>query len=130
MEDVPDLVEMLERLHRQKKPGYAFEPHDAERYMRTAIKDAVVIRGDSSFLAGAFAPSPANARWLTAYEIFWWAEDGQGLGLLRTFEDMARQAACSEIVVSYPANETRVSRVLERGGYSANGEAMRKLLCA
>lgn len=48
-------------------------------------------------IGGIIAPMWCAPDWKAAVELFWWAEDGQGLRLLRRFEAWAKEKGANEV---------------------------------
>lgn len=72
---------------------------------------------ERGMIGGLIAPMWCAPDWTAAVELFWWAEDGQGLRLLRRFEQWARDMGAREIrmttLAAMPAAE-RALRGYER----------------
>ena len=126
--DIPVIVEMARRFHEAREDRFAFNPEDTARFAANLIASpvGVVLISERGFISGAVMGAPGNAANLTAHELFWWAEDRQGLRLLRAFEEWARDMGCADVVVSFPAGDGVVGRILERGGYEPETMAVRK----
>jgi hypothetical protein len=106
MSDVPALVELARREHGASPwaGGMLFDSavatETAMGFIRHIGKTLVV--GERSYLAGFLQPL-GFSRDMIAVEFAWYAEDGQGLQLLRFFEDWARQMGAVGVVVSEQA---------------------------
>lgn len=129
-EDVPRLVELGRRFHEAKQDQYPFDPADTAGFFNGLISSpaGIVLVTDGGFICGALVPAPSNSEWVTAFELFWWAEDRSGLRLLKGFEQWASDMGASEVKFSHPETETRVGEVLTRAGYAPSERVYGKAL--
>lgn len=124
--DIPALVRMASVEHSRSR--FAAQPFDQNR---VAISFDNVARGLTSavfisergFIAGMVQPNLMN-RFSTAYELAWYAEDGKGLQLLRTFIAWARSMRAVEVIAhNYAgiADPARFTRAMKRAGFAELG---------
>lgn len=125
--DVPDLV----KLGRSFVLAIGEEPHDASlaNYMRGLIDHGVVFRSDKGMIGGIIVSPPWNKRRLLAQEMFWWAEDGQGLALMRAFEAWAEEQGIArrDVVFSAIGPEGRADKIIKRRGYAQVERSYRRV---
>jgi hypothetical protein len=70
-------------------------------------------------------------RYFIAYELCWYAEDGQGMSLLRAFCDWAKKMRATDVVLSNYAgikDAEKFSRVMRRAGFDPLGASYIKPL--
>lgn len=117
--DIPALVAMAGQFHATHERRFDFDQdHMAANFEAWVRSPAcVVLVHAQGFIAGAVMPSASNPRWLAAYEILWWSEDGGGLVLMRAFEKWACDMNASEVKFSHPASNPTLPRVLVRLGH-------------
>ena len=68
--------------------------------------------GPRSMIGGVISPMWCAPGWTAAVELFWWAEDGHGLRLLRRFEAWAREQGAQEIRMTTLAALPEAERAL------------------
>jgi hypothetical protein len=82
------------------------------------------------FIGGIVQPNLFN-RYLTAYELAWYAEDGSGMALLAGLTGWARKMRAVELVVhSYAqiVDAPKFARVMQRRGFEPLGMTFTKNL--
>lgn len=79
-------------------------------------------------IAGVVTPLYYNPNWTQAVELWWWAEDGNGLRLLEAFETWAWSKGADDINMSTLAHFTPkgVDKLLARRGYELRDQTYRK----
>lgn len=127
---MPRLIDMARKFHDAKQDLYPFVAADTANSFAAlmAAPSCVVLVSDRGFICGALVPSPSNASWVTAFEMFWWAEDRNGLRLLKAFEDWAKENGANEVKPSHPVNETRVAQLFERRGFTPTETVYTKVI--
>ena len=129
--DIDRLVGMGEKFHEAKQTLYPFCSGSTRDFFSMSIARGIVLISEGGFLSGQMVPAPSNRTYFSAYETFWWAEDRSGFRLLRAFEKWAAERGCSEVVISFPAQEGRLERCLVKAGYTVEGNSMRRAVeCA
>lgn len=124
--DIPALVEMGRRFHEAKQDDYEFVAEDTARFFAGVIEGGVCFIAEDGFLAGAIAPAPSNASYLTAYELFWWSEGRSGVRLRRAFESWAQEHGAADVKFSHPEGEETVARIMDRAGYEPSEKVWRR----
>jgi len=126
--DIPRCVEMGARFFRDSGQSGGFvADHFADTLASLIEQDrAALIVSDRGMIGGVLVPSFCNRDWLIAVELFWWAEDGQGLRLLRAFEDWA---VPHEIRITTQDANTRPDKALLRKGYARMETSFKRTLC-
>jgi hypothetical protein len=131
--DVPRLVQLAQVEHaRSRFKDKPFDKLVAITNMEQAVTGLLtrVFISDCGFLAGMLQPSLFN-RYFIAYELCWYAEDGQGMRLLAAFCDWAKKMRAVDVVVSnYAAikDPHKFSRVMRRAGFAPLGASYIKPL--
>lgn len=74
--------------------------------------DGGLFTSPRGMIGGVISPAWCAPNWLAAVELFWWAEDGQGLRLLRRFEAWARERGANEIRMTTLASMPSAERAL------------------
>lgn len=117
--DIPALVDMARAFHVECEPRFAFDAdHMAQEFERYIAADAATcLTHGLGFIMGVLAPAMSNPAWVVAYEALWWSEDGNGLRLMRAFEEWARDAGADEVKFSHPAGNERAATILTRTGH-------------
>tara|TARA_Y100000310_G_scaffold333569_1_gene411383 strand:- start:323 stop:721 length:399 start_codon:yes stop_codon:yes gene_type:complete len=125
--DIPALVEMAERFHGASAMPFEFSAEKLTELFRGLIASGAVFKTDKGFIAGTLAPAYAGD-WLVAIEMMWWAEDRQGLSLLRKFEEWAKEQGADEVRMTSLAQMPEAGTILSRRGYEAAEISHRKLI--
>ena len=131
-EDIPEIVEMLARLSVSSGSLGKFDEEAAKAAVIQQIEDTdrVLFRSDKGLIAG-FVVIPWNSPdWLMAFEMWWWAEDGQWMPLLRKLEQWARQQGAGEVRIftKIGPRSKRINAVFRRSGYAPREICYRKEL--
>ena len=131
-EDIPEIVEMLARLSVSSGSLGKFDDEAAKVKVIRQIEDTdrVLFRSDKG-LIGGFTMIPWNSPdWLMAFEMWWWAEDGQWMPLLRNLERWARQQGAGEVRIftKLSPQSKRINAVFRRSGYAPREICYRKEL--
>ncbi len=131
-DDIPELVEMLERLHAGTWRVGAF---DVQAVRETLLRlmsgeNSVVLRSEGGLFSGHIQPAWFSPSWLIALEISWWAEDGRWLALLSAFGAWAADRGVDEVrmVSTIGPKSHRIRRVLDRYGYVPQEIGYRKVM--
>lgn len=91
---------------------------------------AGVFVSEGGVIAGVISPLYYNPDHRQAVELWWWAEDGNGLRLLQAFEKWAENAGAHDVNMSTLDHYTPpgVENLLERRGYQLRDKTFRKRL--
>lgn len=120
LEDIPELLRMGAAFSElaQLSTHVGYDPASMEKTFRVMIEsEAFVIFVGGGAIGGMIAPHPFNHAALLADELFWWSE-GNGLGLLRAFENWAEsQGAIVRMTALEAASPERVGKIYARRGY-------------
>lgn len=130
--DIGRIVEMAEREHARSL--WADHPFDAaytQDLARSLVEmfGATVLMSERGYLAGMVQPM-GFSRALMAIEYAFYCEDGQGLALLRAFEQWAHRMGARYVVAhDYAVDDDRLANVLvRRYHYRRLGTALSKEL--
>lgn len=116
-DDLTHICEMGEAFHEASCLPY---PHDGAAFSAMAlhlIQGGGVFVTDRGMIGGGLVPSYANPDWISAVEIFWWSK-GDGMSLLRAFEEWGRGHA-NEIRMTSLVCLPRADKILRNRGYAA-----------
>lgn len=84
-----------------------------------AVPHGVIFVGEASMIGGFKEGMMWDRSHVLAYEVFWWAEDGQGLRLVERFEEWAGD--CPVRMSCLPGNRAEpIVRLLNRRGYDVS----------
>lgn len=116
--DIPALLAMGRSFHAESGMPFAFnEEVMAGVFARMIEADgATVIMTEKGLIGGMLNPAYCDPSWVYAVEMFWWAR-GDGMALLRAFEEWAAEAGANEIRMTSLANLPRADMLLRRYGY-------------
>ena len=94
------------------------ENHIRELF-RQLLKDGVVLRGESGFIAGTLSPLFFSPSVLIAAELAWWSENGEGDALREAFHEWARDCGVEATQLSVFNNQYMgdLSKRLVNDGY-------------
>lgn len=132
--DVPRLIEMGERFHRESSYGKHLAENHAqfEVLARKIVADGGVLVIDDGDLVGMIGyfifPHFLSAE-IIAGEVFWWIEPehrGEGKALLKAAESKAKLAGAQKMQMIAP--NPRVGKLYERSGYEFVESAYQKTL--
>lgn len=115
--DIPVLIERLRRFHGASGLASRFDPDASAGFLRGIIAAGVVLISDRGCIGGVIAPHWCSPSWRMAVEMFWHA-DGDGMALLRGFEDWAREQGADEVRMTSLASLPRADRILRARGYA------------
>ncbi len=116
--DIPALVEMAGRFHEQHERRFGFDADHMARHFASLIEaDQFCQIHGKGFLTGVIVPALSSPDWLTAFEVLWWSEDGNGLRLMRAFEKWAAGRGAREVKFSHPVGNDRAAQILSRTGH-------------
>lgn len=133
--DVPRLVQLAQLEHaRSRFSGRRFDREYTAQAFEHAIGGLATLVLISAtglgFIGGMVQPNLFN-RYLTAYELAWYAEDGSGIALLDGLTTWARRMRAVDLVVSNFADikdPQRFARVMNRRGFAELGMTFTKNL--
>jgi GNAT superfamily N-acetyltransferase len=80
--------------------------------------DGIVLVSERGMIGGVVYPHPFNASVRVFVEMFWRAEDGQGLGLLKAAEAQAEARGATKSVMVAMDGMERTQRLYGRLGYA------------
>ena len=118
--DLDHIVLMARELHDFSEQMAPLDPEHFKRFCQGLIENmnACLFVSENGMIGGTIIPAYTTANWRIAVEVFWWAEDGQGLFLLREFERWAKRRGADEIRMTTQAGkDTRAKKALDRMGY-------------
>lgn len=112
---------MGQKFHAMSGQACPFDPEAFSDLIGRMIKtpSAVVLKSDAGMIGGVLSPAYCAPQWVMAVEVFWWAERG-GLGLLRAFEEWAREQGAQEVRMTSLSANPRAGKVLARRGYAVS----------
>lgn len=116
--DLPLLVEMGERFHEAAELPFNYNPEASGDAIAGMMGNGCVLVTERGAIGGILGRSWSNPDWQYACELFWWAEDGRGLELLRGFEAWARDEGAKEVRLTSLHHLERAGRILQRAGYA------------
>lgn len=117
--DLAAVIDMGRKFHAAAKVQAPYSEAATKRTLRhlMASPEGVLLVSDSGMIGGGIAPAYCADNWKIAVEMFWWAEDRQGLRLLKAFEDWAVGQGVNEIRMTTIEGLDGAGRILERKGY-------------
>lgn len=77
----------------------------------------VILVTDGGMVGGMIAPPYTSPDWKMAVEVFWFADDGRGLALLRGFERWAEEKGADEVRMTTLSGLGAADMILRRKGY-------------
>lgn len=100
-----------------------------QAFMAAVVTDGVAFIAPKGMIAGAVVPLMYRPDYLEAHEIAWWSEGGSGLGLVRAFEEWAREQGVQQIVFSTLPGFTgdAAGKWLQRKGYALREQSYRQV---
>lgn len=118
--DVTMIVGLLHNFHAQDNPPYSFDADDTATFISNMIENpnAIVLVSDAGVICGFLAPCPVSFAWKIAMELYWWAEDGKGSQLMKSFKKHALDMGASEMRISCRASTPKIGSHLERTGFA------------
>lgn len=115
--DMPLILEMGEAFHRAANLPFEYNPDASRTSISQMVETGCVLVTERGAIGGIVAPAWSSPEWVYACELFWWAEDGRGLELLRGFEDWAREIGANEVRLTSLYHLERAGKILQRSGY-------------
>lgn len=125
--DIPQLVEMGRAFQAASGMPFGFNAEVTQRFIAGLVAGGGVFIGPKGMIGGVLAPAYCDPGWPMAVELAWWAESG-GMGLLRAFEQWARDSGAKEVRMTSLARLERAGRLLEIKGYEPVEISYRKVL--
>jgi len=118
-EDIPRLVEMLRAFHAASNQSAGYDDKAIAALISTMIDadTACILTSDAGLIGGMLNPAYCDPRWIMAVEMFWWAK-GDGMTLLRGFEQWAGINGANEIRMTTLCNLPRADALLKHSGYT------------
>lgn len=118
--DLGRIVEMGRKFHAASGLPMSFDAEAFGGFVSNmlASETCCFFVTDSGMICGALSPAYCNPDWVMAVELMWWAEDGQGLGLLSAFEEWALDSGASEVRMTSLHALKPAERILSRRGYA------------
>ncbi len=131
-DDMPEIMALL--AHLMMSSG-ALGKFDEDAVRAAAIKmmegeNSVMFRSRRGLIAGFTMPAWDAPDWLMAVEMWWWAEDGKWMALLRRFEEWVRKQGAGEIRITSKLGPQsgRIMKVFRRAGYEPREICYRKVI--
>ena len=131
--DTPAIVRMVAMLHASAGIVLPMDPRIVSRFvdaLRASPTGLVLVSGPSEpdgFLAASVGTA-SIATTPVSIEHGWWSAGGDGLRLLRRYEQWAREQGCFAARMSTPPGADRAEAILERNGFSMAESAWVKVL--
>jgi GNAT superfamily N-acetyltransferase len=118
-EDIPALLTMTEAFHAASQLPCAFNRDAMAGVLARMIDadEATVLMTDRGLIGGMLNPAYCDPSWVYAVEMFWWSQ-GDGMALLRAFEEWALHAGANEVRMTSLAALPRADGILRRVGYA------------
>lgn len=116
--DVAKIVDLLERFHADAEQPQRFIEKDTTVFMAGMIEspDAIVLISEDGLICGLIGSSPINSSWKIAFELFWYATDGQGSALLDEYMKKTDELGVDEVRLSHRAVTPKVGNHFNRMG--------------
>lgn len=104
------------------------DPEAFRAFVAGIIENGAVFLCGESMIAGALVPMWFNPSLVIAFEVAWWAPDGNGRAVREAFEDWARESGAQGVQCAALADDKldRVERIYSRAGYQKNEVAFVK----
>lgn len=115
--DMPLLLEMGEAFHNAAQMPFEYDRDATAISIANMMDTGCVLVTERGAIGGLIGNAWSNPKWTYACELFWWAEDGRGLELLRGFEGWAKQSGASEVRLTSLYHLERAGKILVRAGY-------------
>lgn len=118
--DIPALVEMGRRFHEASGIAAPYCEQATGAFLKGLMgsPDGAVFITEGGMIGGVIAPAYCTTEWKMAVELFWWAEDRQGIRLLGEFERWAAEKGANEVRMTTLSGLEAAERILERRGYA------------
>lgn len=114
-------IEMGRKFHAAAGISGEFNAEDFAATVAAIDAAGGLFTSEAGMIGGLVAPAFYNSSHLIAYELFWWAEDGTGIRLLRKFERWAAASGANEIRISTLASLPGAERGLRGYVHVENG---------
>lgn len=113
-----------------KAAGTPFDECDVADFLGALIgsDDGAVFITKGGMIGGVLSPAYSCKSWIMAVELFWWAEDRQGLRLLKTFEDWASDRGASEVRMTTLSAINGPEKIMVRRGYAPIETSFQKVM--
>lgn len=121
-----DLIDMGRRFHEATGHPSSFCADAFNAALDQIEAGGGLFTSERGMIGGILAPMWCAPGWLSAVELFWWAEDGQGLRLLRRFEQWAREQGAQEVRMTTLAAMPDAERALR--GYERTETSWTRIL--
>lgn len=117
--DIPQLVDMARKFHDASNQFAPFSEAASTGLAQNlmASPDGVIFITDAGMIGGMLGPAYCAEGWNFAVELFWWAEDRNGLRLLKAFEDWAKSKNANEVRMTTLTNLGAADKILRKRGY-------------
>jgi N-acetylglutamate synthase-like GNAT family acetyltransferase len=131
--DIPAIVGMVAMLHASAGIVLPMDHRITTRFLSGLIASPlglVLVAGEAEpdgFLAASVG-SASIAMTPIAHEHGWWSAGGDGLRMLRRYEEWARDQGCFAVRMSTPPHNERAASILERSGFALAEQAWVKVL--
>ena len=131
-DDMAELMAMLAHLQASSGSLGKFD-EDTAKHAVTKLMEAdesVIFRSERGLIAGFTMTPWKTHNWLMAVEMWWWAEDGQWMPLLRKFEEWAIERGAGEVRMASTIDPVaaRLAKVFRRAGYEPRELCYRKVI--
>ena len=118
MDDIPALVAMGRVFFERLDLPFDYIPRDTAENLAWLISEGGVFIGKNGAIGGLLQSAPFNKSVKFANEHFWWSEGGEGIRLLKRYEDWASESGASWVVMTtIETLESKASEVLRRRSY-------------
>lgn len=117
--DVLALLAMGKAFHAASKMPFSFNNDAMAAVLRNMLdsEKAVVLITDRGTIGGMLNHAYCDPTWVYAVEMFWWAR-GDGMALLRAFEEWAQNVGANEIRMTTLPVLPRADTLLRGDGYT------------
>lgn len=133
-EDIPAIVGMVERLRASVRSPLEVDPAVTGRFLRALLASPLAavwvvdgVETPTGFLAASVGTASISMLPI-AIEHGWWAEQGGGLRLLKTYMSWAKDIGCFAARMSTPPHNERAAEILDRLGFDLAEQAWVKVL--
>lgn len=133
--DLPRLTQLAQLEHAQsrfkdREFDRAYAAHNFEQCIKGMLSRVFMSESQLGFIAGCVQPKMFS-KYMSAYELAWYSEDGSGMSLLAAFIAWARKMRALDLIVSNYAgikDPEKFARVLRRSGFEMLGTSYTKKL--
>ena len=133
LSDLPMIVDLLEEFHNEADQPQEFIREDMGEFMSGMIEmdGAIVLVSGNGLICGFLMPSPVNRLWTVCLELYWYAKDGKGNQLMKSFMKQAAELGVDELRVSHQSITPKVGKYLKGLGFSRDENVYKRLVtCA